>query len=279
MDLAENIESAEIKYRQILEDYFKTIWAKTILYSHDIEHHRRVWNYVKELLKEINISGEDIPPVLPEKLIIASYLHDLGMSIDPGMRHGILSRELCKSFLKTNNLYESEHCDVLKAIEHHDDKEYNISETNKNELLKILSVADDLDAFAFIGIYRYMEIYLTRGIQPEIIGYEIRKNALKRYQNLESTFGGLTGLIEKHRRRFLLLDDFIANYNRQIENYSFSQKNSPGYINIIDVIFGIIQNKIPPHKIDSEYFGFSNDQSVNDFIGQLSSELKESGTN
>ncbi len=228
--------------------------------------------------KEISISGEEIPPVLPAKLIIAGYLHDLGMSIDPGIRHGILSRELCKSFLKTNNLNESEHCDVLKAIEHHDDKEYNISGTNKNELLKILSVADDLDAFGFIGIYRYLEIYLTRGIQPEIIGYEIRKNALKRYQNLESTFGIHTRLIEKHRKRYLLLDDFIANYNRQIENYSFSQKNSPGYINIIDVVSGIIQNKIPPQKIDSEFYEFSNDQSINDFIGQLSSELKESGT-
>ena len=31
----------------------------------------------------------------------------------------------------------------------------------------ILSVADDLDAFGFTGIYRYLEIYLTRGINPE----------------------------------------------------------------------------------------------------------------
>lgn len=278
MNLAENIESAEIKYRQILENYFITTWGKTILYSHDIDHHRRVWHYTKELLNEISISGENLSPVLPEKLIIASYLHDLGMSIDPGIRHGILSRELCKSFLKTNNLYESEHCDVLKAIEHHDEKDYKISGNNNNELLRILSVADDLDAFGFIGIYRYMEIYLTRGIQPENIGYEIRENARKRYQNLEFAFGINTGLIEKHKKRFLLLDDFIANYNRQIENYSFNQKDSSGYINIVDVISGIIQNKIPPHKIESEYYGFSNDKAVNDFIGQLSSELKESDT-
>jgi HD superfamily phosphodiesterase len=276
MNLAENIESAEIKYRQILENYFITTWGKTILYSHDIDHHRRVWHYTKELLREKSISGEAISSVLPEKLIIASYLHDLGMSIDPGIRHGILSRELCKSFLKTNNLYESEHWDVLKAIEYHDDKDYKISGNNKNELLKILSVADDLDAFGFIGIYRYLEIYLTRGIQPEIIGYEIRENAQKRFQNLESTFGVYPGLIERHRKRFHLLDDFLANYNRQIEDYSFNQKSSPGYVNIIDLLSGIIQNKIPPQKIKSEYYGFSNDQSINDFIGQLSSELKES---
>jgi hypothetical protein len=31
-------------------------------------------------------------------------------------------------------------------------------------MLTILSVADDLDAFGYIGIYRYIEIYLERGI-------------------------------------------------------------------------------------------------------------------
>ena len=39
-----------------------------------------------------------------------------------------------------------------------------------NDLLTILSVSDDLDAFGYIGIYRYTEIYLTRGIDPEKIG-------------------------------------------------------------------------------------------------------------
>ena len=38
---------------------------------------------------------------------------------------------------------------------------------DRNDLLTVLSVADDLDAFGFTGIYRYSEIYLTRGINPD----------------------------------------------------------------------------------------------------------------
>lgn len=279
MNLAEKIQSAEIKYRQILEDYFTQTWGNTVLYSHDINHHRRVWHYIKELLNEINISRGDISSQIPERLLIASYHHDLGMSIDPGIRHGILSRELCKSFLKSNDLDEQEYNDVLNAIEYHDDKEYIRTGFNSNELLAILSIADDLDAFGCIGIYRYLEIYLTRGIQPEIIGHEIKKNALKRYQNFESAFKNRTELIERHRKRFLVLSDFLAGYNRQIKDYSFNHKISPGHIKIINIITDMIQNKVPPQKIESEYYGFSDDREVSNFIGQLTSELNGFRTN
>jgi hypothetical protein len=278
MNLADNIKSAEIKYCQILEDYFILSWWNTVLYSHDIDHHRRVWHYAKELLKEKSISGEEITSVLPEKLLIASSLHDLGMSIDSGIRHGILSRELCKSFLKKNNLFEHEYYDVLDAIEYHDDKEYLKSYNDINELLTILSIADDLDAFGYIGIYRYLEIYLTRGIQPEIIGYEIRKNARKRYQNFESAFKKRTELIERHKKRFMVLDDFFAGYNRQIKDYSFDQKISPDHIKIINIVTDMIGNKIPPKKIEAKNFGLSNDLELSNFVGQLISELNGFGT-
>jgi hypothetical protein len=273
MNLEEKIKSAEIKYRQILEHYFTTAWGKTILYSHNIDHHRRVWHYAKELLGEKDIPEEEISSILPEKLIVSCYMHDLGMSIDPGIRHGTLSRELCKSFLKKNKINETDYSDALNAIEYHDDKEYRTSTSNCNELLTILSIADDLDAFGYIGIYRYLEIYLTRGIQPEIIGHEIQKNALKRYQNFESAFSERTRLIERHKKRYVVLDDFLADYNRQLEEYSLSRKTNPGKIEVINIISDMIRNKVPPCKIESEYSAFSSDQEVNNFIGQLVSEL------
>ena len=43
----------------------------------------------------------------------------------------------------------------------------------------MLSVADDLDAFGFTGIYRYSEIYLMRGINPNQLGHLIIENAAK----------------------------------------------------------------------------------------------------
>jgi HD superfamily phosphodiesterase len=216
MNLAQSIESAEEKYRQILEEFFKEKWGETHFFSHDIDHHRRVWQYAKELLEEISSEGENVIPKLPLELMIACYLHDVGMSIDPEVRHGIHSRDLCKCFLFRNNLSESDFSDVLDAVEHHDDKNYQTQGFNNNEILKILAVADDLDAFGYIGIYRYLEIYIARGIRPEVIGPEIRKNALKRFQNFELNFGDFQELIERQRKRFLILDDFFAGYDNEV---------------------------------------------------------------
>jgi len=215
MNLKQIIKSAEEKYLQILEEFFIEKWGKTLLYSHDIDHHRRVWQYAKELLEEISSEIIDTTPEFPRKLLIACYLHDLGMTVDSEVRHGIHSRELCRSFLLKNNLSESNYNDVLDAIEHHDDKEYKKNWFNNNEVLKFLTVADDLDAFGYIGIYRYLEIYIARGIQPAIIGHEIRKNALKRFHNFELNFGTYPELIERHRKRFLILDEFFAGYVKE----------------------------------------------------------------
>jgi HD superfamily phosphodiesterase len=215
MNLIHSIESAEIKYRHLLEEFFIEKWGKNTLYSHNIEHHRRVWHYAKELLNFISPEVKNPEPLFPQKLLFACYLHDLGMSVDPDVRHGIHSRELCRLFLLKNDLDESVFGDVLDAVEHHDDKEYKTQVYSSNEILKILSVADDLDAFGYIGIYRYLEIYIARGIRPEIIGQEIRKNAFKRFQNFERNFGKLPELIEKHRKRFLILDDFFSGYVKE----------------------------------------------------------------
>ena len=101
------------------------------------------------------------------------------MSVDSGVKHGKHSRQLCSRFLSENNLSENDFPDVLEAIENHDNKDY--SETSiRNELLNILSISDDLDAFGISGIYRYSEIYLTRGITYENLGSTIiRENAEK----------------------------------------------------------------------------------------------------
>ncbi|MFZ0283142.1 MAG: HD domain-containing protein [Bacteroidales bacterium] len=93
MDLAETIISAENKYKDILEEFFINIWGNTNLTSHGLDHHRRVWQYAKELLTAATGNGEQPGPVKPDKLMIACYLHDLGMSEDPDIRHGKMGRD------------------------------------------------------------------------------------------------------------------------------------------------------------------------------------------
>ena len=140
------------------------------------------------------------------------------MSVVPDVRHGIHSREICRLFLQKINLEESECGDLLDAVEYHDNKEYSTNNSVRNEILRILSAADDLDAFGYIGIYRYIEIYLARGIRPELIGFEIKRNALGRFRNFELNFGAYPKLISKYRKKYLILDNFFTRYNKEVNS-------------------------------------------------------------
>ena len=210
MNLTGTIEfSAEKKYKQILEDFFISVYDEKSLSSHGIDHHRRVWNYSKELL-ELIFKEHRLISQFASELIIACYLHDIGMSVDPGVKHGYHSRNLCVQFLIENNLWINPSTRMfwkqLKTMT------IKITLTCKpgTRLLIILSVADDLDAFGKKGIERYKEIYLARGIQPDRIGPLILKNAKARFGNFEKIFSGYPGLIKKHRSRYLTLQKYFG---------------------------------------------------------------------
>jgi len=217
MNIDINIHLAGQKLIPSLEGYFKSVFDDKKLPSHGIDHHKRVWKYARELLHFINQEEEITDSRFIEKLIIACYLHDIGMAVDKGDRHGRHSRLLCEKFFLENNMRLPDYQDVLEAIENHDNKEYSDSRS-PNKLLLLLSVADDLDAFGYIGIYRYIEIYLARGVQPDKIGPMIRENAARRFKNLESAFGRFPGLIEKHRIRYLVLESFFKEFGSELES-------------------------------------------------------------
>ncbi len=214
MNLADQIIRSENKYLHKLEDFFNEKWGDTKLWSHDLSHHQRVWNNAKELL--LNSDNHDISKheTFCDKLIIVCYLHDLGMSVDSGTRHGFQSMKLCEQFLIKNDLNNSDYQDVLTAIEYHDIKDYKNSPDN-DPLLLFLSVADDLDAFGHIGILRYADIYLKRGIALEDLGNKVLENAGKRFENFETNFHKYPALIQKHRNRYLVISEFYTAYNQQ----------------------------------------------------------------
>jgi HD superfamily phosphodiesterase len=217
MNYIEILEATENRYLALLESFFAETWGDTRLWSHGLSHHYRVWNYAKEILSYLpDIIKEDFE-VFSKKLMIACYLHDLGMSVDQGERHGLHSMRLCEQFLTVNDLDPSDFLDVLEAIDKHDNKEYSDSQAN-NRLLLILSVADDLDAFGYIGIYRYFEIYLARGIQPEKIGPMARDNAEKRFKNFRLHFTGNPELVKKHWARYLVLDKFFEGFYKETDS-------------------------------------------------------------
>jgi HD superfamily phosphodiesterase len=210
MDLTHTIKSAEQQYKQILEDFFISVYDEPALPSHGITHHRRVWNMAQELLFTMGKHNIQTNPWLPRCMIIAAYLHDIGMTVSHGPRHGHHSADFCRKFLVAYNLNVSDFPGLAEAIEGHDNKDYTGTSTGL-DLRTILSVADDLDAFGFIGIYRYLEIYGLRGVEPWLLGKGICENAGKRFNNFRNLFSFDLSLAEKHETRYKILDGFFAN--------------------------------------------------------------------
>lgn len=272
MNLYSSIESAELQYKQILEEFFIFVYKDDSLSSHGIDHHRRVWNYAKELLTLLANQKPNTFSLLPSKLIIASYLHDIGMSVDKGFRHGMHSRELCLQFLAKNNLPEDDFHDVLAAIENHDIKVYTAN-TSANDLLTILSIADDLDAFGFIGIFRYSEIYMARGINPEKIGHLIKENAGNRFDNFAKIFSFADQHVKQHKKKYEILDNFFDEFNNQIASYKFGGLHPSGYCGVVELLVEMSDDKTAFKNFNLKSDKYIHDPVFRWFFEGLSSEL------
>lgn len=268
-----NFESAELTYKQILEDYFVSLYDEKSLPSHGIEHHRRVWKYGRELALLLDKHKFLTDRKISDKLIIACYLHDIGMSVDSGTKHGIHSRNLCTRFLTENSIPVIDYQDLLEAVENHDNKEYTSAE-NRSDLLTILSVADDLDAFGFIGIYRYSEIYLTRGVNLKEIGNLIKENAFKRFNNFEKIFGFNKEIVQKHKKRYEILDNFFSEYNIQIENYKFGGTKPSGYCGVIELLDDQAHHKGVLNDKGTLLKDYLNDPVIRWYFSELELESK-----
>lgn len=235
MDLT-SIESAENQFIQVLEGFFVSVYDEKLLPSHGLNHHRRVWQTAKELIQILAAKNRLPDSFVIPGLLIASYLHDIGMAIDHGPRHGRQSFELCKRFLKENSLDEKEFPGMLEAVLEHDNKDYSSPTTNNIQTL--LSVADDLDAFGITGIYRYIEIYTLREITHQELGSKIRDNAEKRYKHFQDMFVSEDELIQKHSQRYFILDNFFRSYYEQQQSGDRS-----GTVKIVEIITAMVNNK------------------------------------
>jgi HD superfamily phosphodiesterase len=262
MDLTQTIKSAEQQYRQILEDYFISVYDEPALPSHGIAHHRRVWGMARELLFTLGKHKILTEPWLPRCLIIAAYLHDIGMTIDHGPRHGHHSVDLYRKFLEVHNLHETDFPGLAGAIEGHDNKDYQ-GTTSGLSLQTILSVADDLDAFGVIGIYRYLEIYGLRGVKPGLLGPVIRENAGKRFDNFRNLFSFNQSLVDKHEARYNILNEFFMN--------SEENSNSEVHIRISEIISSSVNLRKPLSETIKENLNNKN-IIISGFFGGLEEE-------
>ncbi|MCK5170090.1 MAG: HD domain-containing protein [Bacteroidales bacterium] len=208
-ELKNYIQSAENKWLKQLYNYCEIIFTEKKVPSHDHTHHLRVWEYTKEILNSINNSFE-INYNLVESCLIASLFHDTGLIKTLDKNHGYESRNICENYFKNNNIEIPENFDeILYAIEKHDDKNYKLYNNNPDSVLSIHCNADDLDAFGKIGVIRYTEIYLLRGINLDELPNLVIKNLDKRFLNFEKTYKDFTELYEKHKPRYLTTRKFF----------------------------------------------------------------------
>jgi HD superfamily phosphodiesterase len=242
--------------------------------SHNEDHHLRVWNYTKLLLlnlpKNVSIHEEDLL-----RLIIAVFFHDQGMSITPSKEHGIISRKLCKTFFEEEHLTPPPHFDlVLKAIEQHDQKDYNnFNEPENFDILKILNIADDLDAFGVIGAYRYSEIYLMRKISINDIPELVANNLRTRFTHFSQSFQHNKQLIRSQTQRYITARNFFKDLELQIKLIGVDASHQLGPIGIINYIQQVIIQKESPLRLAiTEALKAESDFYFAQFFEKLSKE-------
>ncbi len=265
------IGRAESTWLDTLYAHARELFQNSPLPSHDHSHHLRVWNLCKFLLREISTFNSRLDYSLVEGVLIASFFHDLGMAFSSREDHGLAGSELCLFWFreggrKTPQRFE----EILKAIELHDRKDKQIySSFNREsspEILGVLSVADDLEAMGTIGIYRYAEIYLQRGIPLEELGARILENAHTRFVNLSHGCQLCSRVLEEFRPQYQVLRHFFEKYMMQLKNSADPERVHSGPLGVINYIRA---GRLP--QPDPEY----GDQEVRDYFKKLDYELEQ----
>lgn len=207
--LKNHIQTAEKKWLVQLNNYCQKLFLNKKIISHDHTHHERVWEYSKEILYALN-NKYKIDFSIVESCLISSFFHDIGLTETINESHGKESRKICLQYFEDNNLNKpSNFEDILYAIEKHDDKDYKLKNKSPDSILSVLCNADDLDAFGKIGVIRYTEIYLLRGINIKNLPSLIIKNLDKRFLNFEKTYRAFSDLYIKHKNRYVITRIFF----------------------------------------------------------------------
>jgi len=280
MELEQLIEQSEEKWLDPSYQFIKSKFETKPLPSHDHTHHLRVWKYAKQLLLELVRAGKTINGEFVESLLLASLFHDSGMIEEQGSSHGKISSKIFREFLKTQNQDPLETERITEVIEKHDDKTFRLAGRLINgdsvSLLPALHISDDLDAFGNIGVYRYSEIYLLRGVPMEDLGLKIIANLSGRYGNFMSNCSRLPEMIRIHSMRYHKTESFFRQYNLQIRKTQEAESIlNGGPVGVIKNIYRQVLMNIPSIKELSENIKKSSEDAyIHRFLNELENELQ-----
>jgi HD superfamily phosphodiesterase len=270
------LTAVERKWLPDLYENCRKLFADTYLPSHDESHHFRVWNFARQLVTELQKKDFSFNREKLENLHFAVFFHDTGMSVRSGSEHGRFSRTIAEDYLSTLDESIEGMDEVLMVIENHDKKDYHkrISETDikPDSLFSLLNISDDLDAFGIIGIYRYAEIYMLRGITERALAIKVLENSKNRFQHFIGTYGFLEEFSRKQMIRYQILKKFYDDLILQQKTRNTSVRSGPsGVIKMINN--HIVNEKLPLEKIFRKIPENSSDPYVLDFFKLLKKEL------
>lgn len=250
-NIKDYIKSSEVehqsKLKQEVEHCFQSIWMP----SHNLDHHIRVWYFAKELLIAFENAGVMFEKRFVEGLLIATYFHDVGLTRTLSFEHGKESAAIAQEYMRENRLEKVLPLEpILEAIELHDDKEYLKAgvDLNKPSIYTLLTVADDLDAFGALGLYRYFEIYNLRQIESDEMTGLIEDNLKKRFDFVSRVIRINNDLVAKHKCRFEQSLSLLKQFQKNDVDYLLAQISNQKSYNSLSGEGGLVADFIEQVK-------------------------------
>jgi len=277
--IAERIYRVEEQWLDLLVAHITKLFSDTFLPSHDQDHHRRVWNIGKTLLVILDENNFTVDDDLVEGLLLASWFHDTGMVEDSGEVHGAIGRKLCEKFLSSNRARKPAlYGEILEAIEQHDAKDQSVYpdlvQGKPPAILWALSLADDADALGRVGVYRYTEIYLNRGVESKLLGIKVLANLDRRYRNITKSCAAIPALPGAFRPGYDYIVQFFNLYNQQMLVEDEAEKVKWGQLGAVNLIRKYsIEFNIRPENFRDQPEAERCGKTVKTFLEELQNEL------
>lgn len=248
-ELLSKIHRVESKHLSNLYHHLQSIYTNVSLPSHDLNHHIRVWLHCRGLLIELHKAGLPIAEQLIENALIACFFHDVGLTQTLDEQHGWLGAKLCKEYLNLfNELPNTDKQLVLNAIELHDDKSVKHQPVTKPDdmlqLALLVSTADDLDALGFVGVFRYTEIYLKRGVSIEQLPRKVMVNLRNRFTSFTNAYSSLHRYSDRQRQRYRETMDFFTKLEGEISQNLTIQDSALSVVNHLNNMLVCQSNSI-----------------------------------
>lgn len=276
-----SIQRAEEKWLDKSILFVSALFKTVFLPSHDVAHHLRTWRHAKVILTELSELNKSVDFSIVEAVFLASMFHDTGMVDSRSAEHGANSKKHYLDFIQEQNAeLPLLHADIIRAIELHDHKDEYLfipfSYKEAPDILTLISIADDLDALGIIGIYRYAEIYLHRGVTPKNLGMEILENVSIRFNHLSKASTLLPGFINQARNTYREIINFFDEYNQQCLIETNLEATFNGHVGVVNYIRQFsVDGDIPPEHFLDTLSNFKVGKFVLNYFETLENAIKK----